>query len=224
MSSSGFVKEVIGRAIVVDMRSQERELNKGDVLNIGDTVFTSSENDSIVLSFGSEDIALVGIDSLKIDQSIVSAESFGDESNLQESSLEKAILEIQSFEAIEEVTTESFFIESNDGFDSKAIYNANNAEHASISSDSTLDLSKVSDMKHEEQTKLMKDAIIEKVSAQDMLDVGDKKDGLENSLNAENNKDVSISYSNEYKNSDTSSETTNATISIKIESEIQVDI
>lgn len=224
MSSSGFVKEVIGRAIVVDMRSQERELNKGDVLNIGDTVFTSSENDSIVLSFGSEDIALVGIDSLKIDQSIVSAESFGDESNLQESSLEKAILEIQSFEAIEEVTTESFFIESNDGFDFKAIYNANNAEHASISSDSTLDLSKVSDMKHEEQTKLMKDAIIEKVSAQDMLDVGDKKDGLENSLNAENNKDVSISYSNEYKNSDTSSETTNATISIKIESEIQVDI
>lgn len=224
MSSSGFVKEVIGRAIVVDMRSQERELNKGDVLNIGDTVFTSSENDSIVLSFGSEDIALVGIDSLKIDQSIVSAESFGDESNLQESSLEKAILEIQSFEAIEEVTTESFFIESNDGFDSKAIYNANNAEHASISSDSTLDLSKVSDMKHEEQTKLMKDAIIEKVSAQDMLDVGDKKDGLENSLNAENNKDASISYSNEYKNSDTSSETTNATISIKIESEIQVDI
>lgn len=224
MSSSGFVKEVIGRAIVVDMRSQERELNKGDVLNIGDTVFTSSENDSIVLSFGSEDIALVGIDSLKIDQSIVSAESFGDESNLQESSLEKAILEIQSFEAIEEVTTESFFIESNDGFDSKAIYNANNAEHASISSDSTLDLSKVSDMKHEEQTKLMKDAIIEKVSAQDMLDVGDKKDGLENSLNAENNKDVFISYSNEYKNSDTSSETTNATISIKIESEIQVDI
>lgn len=224
MSSSGFVKEVIGRAIVVDMRSQERELNKGDVLNIGDTVFTSSESDSIVLSFGSEDIALVGIDSLKIDQSIVSAESFGDESNLQESSLEKAILEIQSFEAIEEVTTESFFIESNDGFDSKAIYNANNAEHASISSDSTLDLSKVSDMKHEEQTKLMKDAIIEKVSAQDMLDVGDKKDGLENSLNAENNKDVSISYSNEYKNSDTSSETTNATISIKIESEIQVDI
>ncbi|QKG28593.1 hypothetical protein [Campylobacter sp. RM16187] len=224
MSSSGFVKEVIGRAIVVDMRSQERELNKGDVLNIGDTVFTSSENDSIVLSFGSEDIALVGIDSLKIDQSIVSAESFGDESNLQESSLEKAILEIQSFEAIEEVTTESFFIESNDGFDSKAIYNANNAEHASISSDSTLDLSKVSDMKHEEQTKLMKDAIIEKVSAQDMLDVGDKKDGLENSLNVENNKDVSISYSNEYKNSDTSSETTNATISIKIESEIQVDI
>lgn len=224
MSSSGFVKEVIGRAIVVDMRSQERELNKGDVLNIGDTVFTSSENDSIVLSFGSEDIALVGIDSLKIDQSIVSAESFGDESNLQESSLEKAILEIQSFEAIEEVTTESFFIESNDGFDFKAIYNANNAEHASISSDSTLDLSKVSDMKHEEQTKLMKDAIIEKVSAQDMLDVGDKKDGLENSLNAENNKDASISYSNEYKNSDTSSETTNATISIKIESEIQVDI
>lgn len=224
MSSSGFVKEVIGRAIVVDMRSQERELNKGDVLNIGDTVFTSSENDSIVLSFGSEDIALVGIDSLKIDQSIVSAESFGDESNLQESSLEKAILEIQSFETIEEVTTESFFIESNDGFDSKAIYNANNAEHASISSDSTLDLSKVSDMKHEEQTKLMKDAIIEKVSAQDMLDVGDKKDGLENSLNVENNKDVSISYSNEYKNSDTSSETTNATISIKIESEIQVDI
>lgn len=224
MSSSGFVKEVIGRAIVVDMRSQERELNKGDVLNIGDTVFTSSENDSIVLSFGSEDIALVGIDSLKIDQSIVSADSFGDESNLQESSLEKAILEIQSFEAIEEVTTESFFIESNDGFDSKAIYNANNAEHVSISSDSTLDLSKVSDMKHEEQTKLMKDAIIEKVSAQDMLDVGDKKDGLENSLNVENNKDVSISYSNEYKNSDTSSETTNATISIKIESEIQVDI
>lgn len=224
MSSSGFVKEVIGRAIVVDMRSQERELNKGDVLNIGDTVFTSSENDSIVLSFGSEDIALVGIDSLKIDQSIVSAESFGDESNLQESSLEKAILEIQSFEAIEEVTTESFFIESNDGFDSKAIYNASNAEHVSISSDSTLDLSKVSDMKHEEQTKLMKDAIIEKVSAQDMLDVGDKKDGLENSLNVENNKDVSISYSNEYKNSDTSSETTNATISIKIESEIQVDI
>lgn len=224
MSSSGFVKEVIGRAIVVDMRSQERELNKGDVLNIGDTVFTSSENDSIVLSFGSEDIALVGIDSLKIDQSIVSAESFGDESNLQESSLEKAILEIQSFETIEEVTTESFFIESNDGFDSKAIYNANNTEHASISSDSTLDLSKVSDMKHEEQTKLMKDAIIEKVSAQDMLDVGDKKDGLENSLNVENNKDVSISYSNEYKNSDTSSETTNATISIKIESEIQVDI
>ncbi|WP_169973456.1 MULTISPECIES: hypothetical protein [unclassified Campylobacter] len=224
MSSSGFVKEVIGRAIVVDMRSQERELNKGDVLNIGDTVFTSSESDSIVLSFGSEDIALVGIDSLKIDQSIVSAESFGDESNLQESSLEKAILEIQSFETIEEVTTESFFIESNDGFDSKAIYNANNAEHVSISSDSTLDLSKVSDMKHEEQTKLMKDAIIEKVSAQDMLDVGDKKDGLENSLNVENNKDVSISYSNEYKNSDTSSETTNATISIKIESEIQVDI
>lgn len=224
MSSSGFVKEVIGRAIVVDMRSQERELNKGDVLNIGDTVFISSESDSIVLSFGSEDIALVGIDSLKIDQSIVSAESFGDESNLQESSLEKAILEIQSFETIEEVTTESFFIESNDGFDSKAIYNANNAEHVSISSDSTLDLSKVSDMKHEEQTKLMKDAIIEKVSAQDMLDVGDKKDGLENSLNVENNKDVSISYSNEYKNSDTSSETTNATISIKIESEIQVDI
>lgn len=224
MSSSGFVKEVIGRAIVVDMRSQERELNKGDVLNIGDTVFTSSENDSIVLSFGSEDIALVGIDSLKIDQSIVSAESFGDESNLQESSLEKAILEIQSFETIEEVTTESFFIESNDGFDSKAIYNASNAEHVSISSDSTLDLSKVSDMKHEEQTKLMKDAIIEKVSAQDMLDVSDKKDGLENSLNVENNKDVSISYSNEYKNSDTSSETTNATISIKIESEIQVDI
>ncbi|WP_170018872.1 hypothetical protein [Campylobacter sp. RM16190] len=224
MSSSGFVKEVIGRAIVVDMRSQERELNKGDVLNIGDTVFTSSESDSIVLSFGLEDIALVGIDSLKIDQSIVSAESFGDESNLQESSLEKAILEIQSFETIEEVTTESFFIESNDGFDSKAIYNASNAEHVSISSDSTLDLSKVSDMKHEEQTKLMKDAIIEKVSAQDMLDVGDKKDGLENSLNVENNKDVSISYSNEYKNSDTSSETTNATISIKIESEIQVDI
>ncbi|QCD53254.1 hypothetical protein [Campylobacter sp. RM16192] len=226
MSNSGFVKEIIGKAIVVDVRSQERELNEGDILNVSDTVFTSSENDSIVLSFGTEDIALIGIDSLKIDQSIISSESFGDESNLREVSLEKAILEIQSFEAIDHMTTESFLADLNNGLDSKSIDNANNIEHVSISSGHTLDLSNISNIgnsiKQEDQSKFVQNNDMEKISAKDMLDMSNKDYALENSLNS--NKDTLASCEIEYKDSDVSSQSANTTISIKIESEIQIDI
>ena len=118
MRSSGIVKESVGNAIVVNSLGEETRLSAGDILNIGDTVRTSFSSDKLVISFGLNDVILTGEDSLKIDQSVIITQSFGEESNLQLDSIQKAILEIQNFESSEETATSLLSNDDNDEYGS----------------------------------------------------------------------------------------------------------
>ena len=129
MRSSGIVKESVGNAIVVNSLGEETRLSAGDALNIGDTVRTSFSSDKLVISFGLNDVTLTGEDSLKIDQSVIITQSFGEESNLQLDSIQKAILEIQNFESSEETATSLLSNDDNDEYGSTVTQVAKDAMH-----------------------------------------------------------------------------------------------
>lgn len=86
MIKFGIAKSVTGDVLVKDALGREKSLMPGDAVGLGDVVSTNIGGEAVV-EFGSQNIAIYERDSLKLDQSVIFAESFDSESAVNQDSL-----------------------------------------------------------------------------------------------------------------------------------------
>ncbi|MBE2986173.1 retention module-containing protein, partial [Campylobacter californiensis] len=99
----GVVKQIIGSVVAVDENGKERALNVGDAIFLGETVKTQGGDSRAVLSMDNgENIEILENDTVAIDQSTTSNESFGADAIAELSDLQKAILAGESLDDLEE--------------------------------------------------------------------------------------------------------------------------
>nr|WP_253908146.1 hypothetical protein [Campylobacter sp. RM16188] len=229
MSSVGTVKEILGSAFVKDESGELLGLIVGDSVTTGDTIITNSINDKVVIALGDKEITLIGSDALKLDQSVVLNESFGEETSLQVASVQTAILDLNL----------SDFENMDTGSDKESAalsqQNASLDDSKDYSADFTLDLSKVASLESaslNENTKLADDSNLKSISKQDLLDISYKDKGTILKIEGEPTSGVTLSKDELKKDDSATTEVKyekfdaageKGTISIKIDTDIQTD-
>lgn len=229
MSSVGTVKEILGSAFVKDENGELLELIVGDSVTTGDTIITNSINDKVVIALGDKEITLIGSDALKLDQSVVLNESFGEETSLQVASVQTAFLDLNlsDFENMDRGSDKELaaLSEQNASLDDSKDYSA----------DFTLDLSKVASLESmsiNKNEKLEDGSNLKSISKQDLLDIGDKDKGTVLKIDGESTSGATLSKDElkkdepattevKYEKFDVAGE--KGTISIKIDTDIQTD-
>lgn len=87
--SVGSIKAISGSAIIKDINGKETALSTSSTINLGDSIHTSSQDDSVqILLANKKEIVLLGDDMIKFDTSITQASSFGDEAIFDMQSLQ----------------------------------------------------------------------------------------------------------------------------------------
>ncbi|MFL1705890.1 hypothetical protein ACHJH3_02675 [Campylobacter sp. MOP7] len=194
MLDKGIVKEIIGNVSVKDSGEEERILTVNDSLKLGDTVITNSENDKISFEFNDVKVSLAGGDLLKIDQSVVLSESFGNESNVQLSSIQDFLNLFFSDISMNDMTV-------------------------SIGDDTVLDFNEVERLKQvSEGLEINGKDVLAKVSPNDLFTDYQNSIGI---LSKHDLSDLVVKHSKSPQN-DLVSES-DATFSIKIDTDIQTD-
>ncbi|MGB2552097.1 hypothetical protein ACPF04_02830 [Campylobacter sp. MOP51] len=225
MSSVGIVKEILGSAFVKDENGELLGLIVGDSVTTGDTIITNSINDKVVIALGDKEITLIGSDALKLDQSVVLNESFGEETSLQVASVQTAILDL-NLSDFENMDTGS-------DKESAALSQQNSSldDSKDYSADFTLDLSKVASLESmsiNQNEKLEDGSNLKSISKQDLLDISDKDKGAVLKIDGEPTSGVTLSKNELKKDESAATEKFDAasekgTISIKIDTDIQTD-
>lgn len=227
MSSVGTVKEILGSAFVKDENGVLLGLVVGDNVTTGDTIITNSINDKVVIALGDKEITLIGSDVLKLDQSVVLNESFGEETSLQVASMQIAILDLNlsDFENMDRGSDKesAALSEQNSSLDDSKDYAA----------DFTLDLSKVASLESVSlNEKLADNSNLKSISKQDLLDISYKDKGTILKIEGEPTSGVTLSKDELKKDDSATTEVKyekfdaageKGTISIKIDTDIQTD-
>ncbi|WP_172201431.1 retention module-containing protein [Campylobacter sp. RM16188] len=98
---AGIIKQISGNVIVIDANGNQRVLNVGDKIAIGDKVVTLTPDSKVIIAtMNGKEVAILGNDELVLDQSLIDS---GSNSNVLAdiSGLQKAILEGQGVENLE---------------------------------------------------------------------------------------------------------------------------
>ncbi|MDO5045160.1 hypothetical protein [Campylobacter sp.] len=217
MTNVGFIKEIFGNVLLKDDSGKERVALVDGVINAGDMIITNSDNDRISLEFNGRKMTLSGEDTLKIDQSIISDESFGSETDFEISSINEALNLVSSDFVADGEIFDLEVLNSPDEFEFQALNEAGNA--ASIPShidDAALDLSKIEKIDGKTNNHESNTAGLEAISANDLLDIDATSSVIKE-------KSITVAKaSSEGSFADNSCEV-EPTISIKIENDIQTD-
>ena len=93
-SKVGIVKDISdGAATAVDSSGNKRALNIGEVVYLGEVIKTDSPSTEVAIALDNgKEVALVGEDTLSLDQSTVFNEGFGGEAVADVSAIQQALL------------------------------------------------------------------------------------------------------------------------------------
>ena len=113
----GIVKDISGgAATAVDSSGNKRTLNIGDVVYLGEVIKTDSPTAKVVIELNNgKEVALVGEDTLSLDQSAVINEGFGGESVADVSAIQQALLNGMQLQDLEETAAGGGSVASSDG-------------------------------------------------------------------------------------------------------------
>ncbi|WP_169974062.1 retention module-containing protein, partial [Campylobacter sp. RM16191] len=98
---NGVVKQISGKVLAVDANGNERLLNVGDKVFVGETIKTEGELSSVVITLNDgKEITILGNDELALGQGLIDS---GSEDNVLAdiSSLQKGILQGENLENLE---------------------------------------------------------------------------------------------------------------------------
>lgn len=115
--SVGSIKAISGSAIIKDINGKETALSTSSTINLGDSIHTSSQDDSVqILLANKKEIVLLGDDMIKFDTSITQASSFGDEAIFDMQSLQMLLNQSKlamAQEASDDGLESGFMLETN---------------------------------------------------------------------------------------------------------------
>ena len=116
-SKVGIVKDISGgAATAVDSSGNKRMLNIGDVVYLGEVIKTDSPSAKVVIALNNgKEVALVGEDTLSLDQSAVINEGFGGEAVADVSAIQQALLNGMQLQDLEETAAGGGSVASSDG-------------------------------------------------------------------------------------------------------------
>ena len=116
-SKVGIVKDISGgAATAVDSSGNKRTLNVGDVVYLGEIIKTDSPSAKVVIALDNgKEVALVGEDTLLLDQSAVINEGFGGEAVADVSAIQQALLNGMQLQDLEETAAGGGSVASSDG-------------------------------------------------------------------------------------------------------------
>ena len=113
----GIVKDISGgAATAIDSSGNKRTLNIGDVVYLGEVIKTDSPSAKVVIALNNgKEVALVGEDTLSLDQSTVFNEGFGGEAVADVSAIQQALLNGMQLQDLEETAAGGGSVASSDG-------------------------------------------------------------------------------------------------------------
>ncbi|MDL0089432.1 retention module-containing protein, partial [Campylobacter gastrosuis] len=99
----GIAKQVLGSAVAVDALGNQRVINSGDPIFLGEVIKTLTDVSKVIVATNDgKDITILGKDSVKMDSSVISSTSFGDGAVADADALQKAILSGADLTQLEE--------------------------------------------------------------------------------------------------------------------------
>ncbi|MCD8213378.1 MAG: retention module-containing protein, partial [Campylobacter sp.] len=138
-NSVGIVKQLTGVVIAIDAQGNQRTLQVGDEIALGESVHTQGASSSVVVGMNNgKDFTLLGNDTIKIDQSVIQTQSFGDEAFVDASALQQAILAGDDLSALE--ATAAGGASSSGGVSGTAMLNAGSFDESGHESNVSSDI------------------------------------------------------------------------------------
>ena len=99
----GVVKQISGVVVAVDANGNQRTLNVGDQVFLGEAIKTQGSSSSVTLALNNgKEISIFGNDEIALDQSTTNAQSFDGNTVADVSALQQAILQSEELEGLEE--------------------------------------------------------------------------------------------------------------------------